>query len=137
MKEFRSLQTLKTAIIALLMISSACTPLQTQTQPQNTISTATATSNNEYIITNSMPLLSTQYNGADLLIAANDSKGTEMCYWFKKCMKNELFTFYRVGYRKVSRNTSSAYAITSDKNIVWLNKTESDNIGPVVVIQEL
>ncbi|MBO7609350.1 MAG: hypothetical protein J6S96_04020 [Muribaculaceae bacterium] len=78
--------------------------------------------------------MNVRYDGSSLLIASNDGNGTEMCYWFKRCMNNELFTFYRVGYRMVNhRTTSSAAAITNDKSIVWLNKTESDNIGPVSI----
>lgn len=75
--------------------------------------------------------LSAFYDGTNLLIAANDGNGTEMCYWFKNCMSNSLFTFYRVGYRAVNSTASSAVGITSDRNIIWLNRTESDNIGPV------
>lgn len=133
MKRRHSSQTIKAAIMVLLMASSACTAIQTQTTQQTTASTAISNSNNQSIVTNSMPLLSVQYNGSDLLIASNDGSGTEMCYWFKKCMKNELFTFYCVGYRRVTRKNSSTYAIMSDKSIIWLNKTESDNIGPVGV----
>lgn len=77
------------------------------------------------------PPLCAEYDGSNLFIAANDGNGTEMCYWFKRCMANELFTFYRVGQRTVGRNTSDTEGISKSTGITWLNKTASDNIGPV------
>ena len=35
--------------------------------------------------------------GEDLYISAKLDAKTDILYWFKKCMFNELFTFYRVG----------------------------------------
>ena len=35
--------------------------------------------------------------GEDLYISAKLDAGTDILYWFKKCMFNKLFTFYRVG----------------------------------------
>ena len=35
--------------------------------------------------------------GEDLYISAKLDAETDILYWFKKCMFNELFTFYRVG----------------------------------------
>lgn len=78
------------------------------------------------------PPLCAKYDGANLFIAANDGNGTEMCYWFKRCMNNELFTFFRVGARQVSYDTSNLNGFSSPA-ITWLNSTGSDNIGPVAI----
>jgi hypothetical protein len=56
--------------------------------------------------------------------------GAEFLFWFKKCMANELFTFYKVGYRTVERLLPSVEGINSDSNIIFFNITSSDNIGP-------
>lgn len=72
-----------------------------------------------------------KFDGQNLYIAYNDGSGVEITYWFKKCMANELFTFYRVGYRTVTRTVPDASNIDSDANIVLMNQTGSDNIGPV------
>jgi hypothetical protein len=56
---------------------------------------------------------------------------TEYTYWFKKCMANNLYTFYRVGYRTVSRNYADTTGIGSGAGITYLNETGSDNIGPL------
>ena len=79
------------------------------------------------------PALNVQYDGTNLYIAANDGAGTEMCYWFKHCMANNLFTFFRVGYRQVDRNYSSAVGISKLQGVKVLNSTGSDNIGPVAI----
>ena len=79
------------------------------------------------------PSMNVQFDGQDLLIASNNGQGTEMCYTFRKCMGNQLFTFATVGYRPVYRNTSSTSGITSGSNITSLNITNSDNIGPFCV----
>ncbi|MGM9869406.1 MAG: dockerin type I repeat-containing protein [Sodaliphilus sp.] len=75
-----------------------------------------------------------QVNGENLFVAYNNGAGVEYTYWFKKCMANELYTFYRVGYRTVDRQYSSAEAIDSDAKIIYFNKTSSDNIGPVSML---
>ena len=77
--------------------------------------------------------LSAKYDGTNLYIAANDGTGTEMCYWFKKCMKNNLFTFFKVGQRTVNRISSDTEGISKSTGITWLNSTSSDNIGPVQI----
>lgn len=56
---------------------------------------------------------------------------TEYVYWFKECMSNELYTFYRVGYRTVTRNYADTDGISSLSGITLLNSTGSDNIGPL------
>ena len=78
-------------------------------------------------------MLCADYDGTNLYIASNDGAGTEMCYWFKPCMSNNLFTFYKVGYRMVARTGSSTSGIGSSNSITWLNTTTSDNIGPVAI----
>ena len=70
-------------------------------------------------------------NGEDLYIAYLDFDNIEYVYWFKKCMFNELYTFYRVGYRQTDRNKPSTEGIKTLDGIVLINKTDSDNIGPV------
>ncbi len=80
-----------------------------------------------------VPLMGVQFDGQDLLIASNNGQGTEMCYKFRKCMNNQLFTFANVGFRPAARNTSSTSGIASGSNITWLNSTSSDNIGPFCV----
>ncbi|MBO7609351.1 MAG: hypothetical protein J6S96_04025 [Muribaculaceae bacterium] len=74
-----------------------------------------------------------KFDGTNLFIAANDGMGTEMCYWFKECMNNQLFTFFRVGERQVERNYSDINGIPNSSEITWLNSTGSDNIGPVAI----
>ncbi|MBQ7691801.1 MAG: dockerin type I repeat-containing protein [Muribaculaceae bacterium] len=69
-----------------------------------------------------------------LAVASNDGSGTEMCYMFRRCMNNKLFTFSHVGRRAVAgRDTSSTAGVTTGAGITWLNLTGSDNIGPVGV----
>ena len=70
------------------------------------------------------------YDGDNLLVAALD-KGKENTYWFKRCMANNLFTFYKVGVRNTSRNYPSTEGITNGVGIVYYNETASDNIGPI------
>ena len=74
-----------------------------------------------------------QMEDENLYVAYNDGAGVEYTYWFKKCMANNLYTFYRVGYRAVDRNYPSAKGIDSDAKIIYFNKTSSDNIGPVLM----
>lgn len=71
------------------------------------------------------------YDGNNLLIAVLNKDGTENTYWFKKCMANNLFTFYRVGYRTTDRLVASANDIMTDDKIVLYNETISDNVGPL------
>ena len=46
-------------------------------------------------------------------------------------MANKLFTFHRVGYRTTSRTVPNVSNINEKAGITWLNRTASDNIGPV------
>lgn len=67
----------------------------------------------------------------NLYCAYNDGNGIEYTYWFKKCMGNDLYTFYRVGYRSVSRQYPSTIDISTGTGITYINQTSSDNIGPM------
>ena len=123
MKNIQLLQTLKTTIAAILITGSTLMPLHASPLHKEEIP------NNSTIT----PPLCSYYDGSNLVIAANDGSGTEMCYWFKKCMNNKLFTFFRVGARNVSRNYSDTDGIANSQVISWLNSTGSDNIGPVSI----
>lgn len=70
-------------------------------------------------------------SGGESLYIAYLLGTTEYVYWFKKCMSNELYTFYRVGYRTVTRNYADTDGISSLSGITLLNSTGSDNIGPL------
>ena len=64
-----------------------------------------------------------QLNGEQLLIASNDGQGTEMCYRFQRCMANMLYTFSYVGYREVSRTTSSVANVATGSGVTILNSS--------------
>lgn len=76
-------------------------------------------------------LLQMRVDGDNLYVAYVNEDGDEMCYWFRPTMDNELFTFHRVGYRRASGTMPNAANITETSGITWLNKTTSDNIGPL------
>lgn len=56
--------------------------------------------------------------GENIYISSRIDKNNEITYWFRKCMANSLFTFYRV----------SIVPATGNSRIV--NEAGSDNIGP-------
>lgn len=66
--------------------------------------------------------------GEDLYISAKLDTETDILYWFKKCMFNELFTFYRVGTIANSMPAPTTLPDTSPASV--LNLAYSDNIGP-------
>lgn len=70
-------------------------------------------------------------NGEDLFISYLNPNKTEITIWFKKCMFNELYTFYMVGYRDVNRLYADTIGISSQTGITQINSTSSDNIGPL------
>ena len=71
--------------------------------------------------------------GENLYIAYNDGCGTEFCYWFTKCMANNLYTFFRAGFRPVTdRDYPSTTGISSQIGISNINVVYSDNIGPIL-----
>lgn len=70
-------------------------------------------------------------DGENLYIGARLDSSYDILYWFKKCMFNKLYTFYRVGIRP---NTD--FAPLSDPSVEpsqILNLAFSDNIGPFLV----
>lgn len=69
--------------------------------------------------------------GDDLYISAKVDSRTDIVYWFKRCMFNELYTFYRVG---LVGNTSLSPTTAPDAEpATELNRAYSDNIGPLNV----
>lgn len=59
--------------------------------------------------------------GEDVYVSSRIDDYHEISYWFKKCMANDLFTFYRV-------------SVTSDSTgTTVVNEAYSDNIGPFEV----
>lgn len=69
--------------------------------------------------------------GGDLYVSAKMDAATDITYWFKRCMFNELYTFCRVGMTgsREAKPTTSPEAIPE----VILNTAYSDNIGPFAV----
>ena len=66
--------------------------------------------------------------GGDLYISAKLDGRTDITYWFRRCMFNELYTFYRVG---ITRNRAALPSTQPEAEpAVLLNSTYSDNIGP-------
>lgn len=69
--------------------------------------------------------------GGNLYIGAKYNEGNDILIWFKKCMFNELMTFYRVG---LAPNENNEPSLNPDREpVVNLNVATSDNIGPVLV----
>ena len=66
--------------------------------------------------------------GEDLYISAKLDAETDILYWFKKCMFNELFTFYRVG--TIDNNMPAPVTLPDASPTSLLNLAYSDNIGP-------
>lgn len=66
--------------------------------------------------------------GEDLYISAKLDAKTDILYWFKKCMFNELFTFYRVG--TIDNNMPTPATLPDASPTSLLNLAYSDNIGP-------
>lgn len=69
--------------------------------------------------------------GDDLYISAKMDRRTDIVYWFKRCMFNELYTFYRVGM--TASNDAVPTASPEKQPEVVLNLAYSDNIGPFAV----
>ena len=69
--------------------------------------------------------------GGDLYISAKLDGRTDITYWFRRCMFNELYTFYRVG---ITRNRAALPSTQPEAEpAVLLNSTYSDNIGPFAI----
>jgi hypothetical protein len=69
--------------------------------------------------------------GEDLFISAKMDKTTDIVYWFKKCMFNKLYTFYRVSI--ISNQFDQPNDVFDKAAGTTLNSTFSDNIGPFCI----
>jgi hypothetical protein len=69
-------------------------------------------------------------SGENCYVSAKMDANTDIIYWFKKCMANELYTFYDVG---LFYNLNSTPVDPSSKPETILNEAYSDNIGPFLV----
>jgi len=68
----------------------------------------------------------------ELYIGAKYNNEQDLLILFKKCMFNELMTFYSVG---LARNQDIDVAVNPDRSMdVKLNTAYSDNIGPVSIV---
>lgn len=66
--------------------------------------------------------------GEDLYISAKLDVKNDILYWFKKCMFNQLYTFYRVG--TIANNMPEPTNFPDVAPFYVLNLSYSDNIGP-------
>lgn len=66
-----------------------------------------------------------------LYISAKLDDGHDIVYWFKKCLFNEIYTFYRVGL--VSNRDADKISDPLTEPSTVLNLAYSDNIGPFAV----
>lgn len=66
--------------------------------------------------------------GENVYITAKINAKTDIFYWFKKCMYNNLYTFYRVGLSRGKNNRIALHPNDTPEKI--LNTASSDNIGP-------
>ena len=70
------------------------------------------------------------FDGENLQVSYTDLDSIETIYWFKKCMANQLYTFFRVGYREKEQNGTKENNYFNDAKTCIINATSSDNIGP-------
>lgn len=68
--------------------------------------------------------------GENLYITAKLDAGHDIVYWFKSCLFNQLYTFYRVG---LIDNKEEAVSDPLKEPTTVLNLAYSDNIGPFAV----
>lgn len=66
--------------------------------------------------------------GDDLYISAKMDASTDILYWFKRCLFNEVYTFYRVGTLPNTDRTPTTRPESEPAEV--LNLAYSDNIGP-------
>lgn len=66
--------------------------------------------------------------GGDIFISSKMDNETDILYWFKRCMFNDIFTFYRVGML----HNNGVLPVSNPDTVpdTVLNLTVSDNIGP-------
>lgn len=79
------------------------------------------------------PLMHVVRNGEELYIASRTEAARDIVYHFRRCMFNELYTFYRVGFRPAGDAAPSSEATAAD--ITWANTASSDNIGPMRIAE--
>lgn len=72
--------------------------------------------------------------GEDVYISSAIDEGHEINYWFKKCMANDLFTFYRVSIvsrsEAIMRDNPGNHCGADSHGGTVVNEAVSDNIGP-------
>ena len=68
--------------------------------------------------------------GENLYITAKLDAGHDIIYWFKSCLFNQLYTFYRVG---LIDNAEETVSDPLKEPTTVLNLAYSDNIGPFAV----
>lgn len=66
--------------------------------------------------------------GDNLYISAKMDASTDILYWFKRCLFNEVYTFYRVGTLPNTDRTPTTRPESEPAEV--LNLAYSDNIGP-------
>lgn len=66
--------------------------------------------------------------GENIYIISRLDSTADILYWFKKCMFNELFTFYKVAL--IDDRLFSPFTISDSIPMTILNWAYSDNIGP-------
>ncbi len=69
--------------------------------------------------------------GDNLYLSAKMDRRTDIIYWFKPCMFNELYTFYRVGITPNNDALPTTHPEIAPQTI--LNLAYSDNIGPFAI----
>ena len=110
-------------LAALLFATASCKAEdKTQAQPTPPDPTPSGPESGELYV---------KVQGEDCYISAKLSAEKDIVYWFKKCLFNELYTFYRVGVV-----TNPAAAPTQKPEAapeLTLNLAFSDNIGPFAV----
>lgn len=82
---------------------------------------------------NSAPLMHVNRNGEELYIASQADAAADIVFHFRRCMFNELYTFYRVGFRMPADAAPSSDATAAD--VTWVNTATSDNIGPIRIAE--
>lgn len=102
---------------------------QRSAKPHTGSSEVSASSNHP----DNTPLMHVVRNGEELYIASRTEAARDIVYHFRRCMFNELYTFYRVGFRPAGDAAPSSEATAAD--ITWANTASSDNIGPMRIAE--
>lgn len=81
---------------------------------------------------NPTSVLNVSVEGEELYVAAKVDRNTDIVYHFKKCMFNDLYTFYEVGF---SNNSDIKPNAGNRGSLTIVNSAEySDNIGPMGIV---